>query len=349
MHWARAFAIRNAQRMRVHGHHLLHLVHAALQVGYVLAYVAQVSMDDEVAGEHERDVARSGAAGPPQPHSAAGHASPQRQQHHLLHTAALRAAHPVAQRASPPFAHHQAQALVLAALCAEGLHHRVTGHSIGHGAAHQRVLRIGEPCRRRDVVERQPHRERHIEHSARADHSAHRRPMPAQQHGGADEDQQRRQQGQQQRVVQHVHRPHAARHAPHDGAGKVVRMPVRREALHAPERIAREARHQPQREVNDGDQRKIPPSNQHGTQRCHAAQRPQCRVKCLQLCLIGVRSRMRRVCCDGVHQPPGEDRHEEVGHGRHQHGSGNAGHQPCLASPVAEEECKNVAHCVIAS
>ena len=61
---------------------------------------------------------------------------------------------------------------------------------------------------------------------------------------------------------------------------------------------------------------------------------------------------MLRMCCvhrDGIHQPACEQRHEEIGHRRCKHGRGYAGHQPRLAAPVAEKECQNVTHRVIAS
>ncbi len=75
------------------------------------------------------------------------------------------------------------------------------------------------------------------------------------QQSTADQHQRCREQGQQQRVVHQVDRPHTAGDATNDRAGEVVGVPVGGEALHAVERIAGQARHQPYGEPADAHQR----------------------------------------------------------------------------------------------
>ncbi len=165
---------------------------------------------------------------------------------------------------------------------------------------------------------------------------AHRRP---EQQRTAAQHQHGRQQCQQQRVIDHVHGPHAARDAPHDRPGEVVRVPVRGEPLHPPEGIGGHARHEPQREPDDRPQREIPHRREDQPQHRHRQNRRNSGVQCSHT--------SAGVPCYRIHQPAGIDRQQQVGAGRQSHAGGDRRHTPRLASPVAHQECENVAHHVI--
>ncbi len=126
-----AWPVCHAQRQYVHLHQVFHLVHAALQVGHVLAHVAQVAMHDEVAGKHKGDSAGSGAALPPQPDGIQGHRGAQTQQNDHLGGSAPGAIAPVTIGTAAPLAERPAQACIFPRLGAEGLHHGVAGNGIG--------------------------------------------------------------------------------------------------------------------------------------------------------------------------------------------------------------------------
>ena len=140
---------------------------------------------------------------------------------------------------------------VLAALPAERLDDRVAAHRVGQCPAQAAVPCVGTPRRGRDVVERQLHRDHHIEDGADADGEVHQRPMPAEQESRADKHDERRPQRHEHGVVQHVEGPHAAAQLAHRGAGEAVGMPVGREALNAPEGLARHFTHHAQGEAYD--------------------------------------------------------------------------------------------------
>jgi hypothetical protein len=63
---------------------LLHVVHRALQIIDVHADIPQVGVDDEVARQHIRDVARRGAARHPQQQRPADHRCAQAQERREL-------------------------------------------------------------------------------------------------------------------------------------------------------------------------------------------------------------------------------------------------------------------------
>ncbi len=59
--------VLDPQRLIVEVDQFLHLVHRALQVMDVEADVDEIAVDDEIAGQHEGDVAGRRGAAPPQP------------------------------------------------------------------------------------------------------------------------------------------------------------------------------------------------------------------------------------------------------------------------------------------
>ena len=217
----------------------------------MVADVAQVAVDHAIGREHEGDVAQRGGALPPEQQREPDHDQAQHHQDALLQDAGERGPGPGDPRARPPARQDPAKARVLAALRAERLDDRVAAHRVGQRAAQAAVPCVGTPRRGRDVVERQLHRDRHIEDGADADGEPHQRPMPAEQESRANKHDERRPQRHEHRVVQHVEGPHAAAQLAHRGAGEAVGMPVGREALHAPEGLARHLAHHAQGEAYD--------------------------------------------------------------------------------------------------
>ncbi len=210
--------IDNAERLVMDLHQLLHVVHRALQIVDVHADVAQISVDDVVAGQHIGDIARRGAAGGPQQNRAADHRGAEAQQHEELRRRSVVVAEPGPPHPAPPAADDAIEPQVLARLRAERLHHRIAGQRVSQRAADLGVPGVGDPRRGRDVVHLEQHGHRDIDHRADRDHRAELRPMHAEQDHRADQHDERRQQCHQDGVVQQIERPHAARDLAHGGA-----------------------------------------------------------------------------------------------------------------------------------
>ena len=98
------------QRLRLQQHHLFHLVHAALQVRYMLSHIAQIAMHNEVARENESHIARRRPAAPPQQHGIERNQNTQSEQDRQLRHIAPCGKRPVPVSASPPFAQHSIKA-----------------------------------------------------------------------------------------------------------------------------------------------------------------------------------------------------------------------------------------------
>ena len=264
--------IGNADRLAMDRDQLLHVVDRALQIVDVHADVAQIGMDDVVAGQHIGDVARRGAARDPQQDRAADHRRAKAQQHRELRRRGVVVAQPGPPHARAPSADDAGQPRVLARFRAEGFHHRVAGQGVRQRAADLGVPGIGDARGRRDVVHRERQRHRHIDHRADRDHRAEHRPVQPEQDHRAQQHQQRRRQRHQDGVVEQVERPHAARDLAHGRAGKAVGVPVGREALHAHEGVARHVGHDLQRERHDRLQAGQPQDHRHQAQRHDAAE-----------------------------------------------------------------------------
>ena len=217
----------------------------------MVADVAQVAVDHAIGREHEGDVAQRRRALPPEQQGEADHDDAQHHQDGLLQGAGEDVPGPGDPGARPPACQDTAKVGVLAAFCAERLDDGIAAHGVGQCAAEPAVPGIGAPGSRRDVVERQLHRHQHIGDRPDADGEAHQRPMPAEQCRRANQHDERRPQRHQHGVVQHVDGPHAAAQLAHRGAGEAVGVPVRGEALHAPEGLVRHLAHHAQGEVHD--------------------------------------------------------------------------------------------------
>src|SRR6202167_5547767 len=105
----------------------------------MLANIAQITMDDKVTGEDERDSTRRSTALPPQPDRIEGHGAAKAQQHDHLRRSTPGAIGPVAIGAATPLVEDAAQTRIFTRLGSEGLDHRVASHGICQGAAYQCV------------------------------------------------------------------------------------------------------------------------------------------------------------------------------------------------------------------
>ncbi len=121
---------------------LLHLVHAALQIGHVLSDIAQIAMHDEVAGKNKGHVARRCLSPPPKQERVEGNGSAQDEQHRELHRAAASGEHPVAEGTGSPFGEHAAQAHFFPSFSSKRLHDSIARNGIGKRRANARILCI---------------------------------------------------------------------------------------------------------------------------------------------------------------------------------------------------------------
>ena len=321
--------IGNADRLVMDGDELLHVVDRTLQVVDVHADIAQIGVDDVVAGQHVGDVAGRGAARHPQQQGAPDHGGAQAQQHRELGCTGVIVTQPGPPHARPPAADDARQPDVLARFGAEGFHHGVAGQGIGQRAADLGVPGIGDPCCRRDIARREHHDHRNVDRGPDRDHQAERRPVQPEQDHRPHQHRQRGQQRHQDGVVEQIERPHAAGDLAHGRAGEAVGVPVGGEALQAHEGVARHVGHDPQRERHD---RLQPDQAQHHRgepQRHDRGERRQRRP---------ARRRVGRSRGHGVDQMAGEYRHEQVGHRGSQQAAGNHGRADRLREPVAEHE-----------
>ncbi len=243
--------VRYADHLVMDRDQFLHVVDRTLQIVDVHADVAQVCVDDIVAGQHVGDVTRRRATGDPQQQRAADHGAAQAQQHRKLRRRGVVVAQPGPAHARAPSADDARQPRILARFGAERFHHRVAGQGVGQRSAHFGIPGVGDACRRRDIAGREHHRHRHIDQRAQRDHEAERRPVQSEQDHRPQQHRQRRQQRHQDSVVEQIERPHAAGDLAHRRAGKAVGVPVGREPLHAHEGVAGHVGHDPQRERHD--------------------------------------------------------------------------------------------------
>ena len=233
------------------GNEFLQVAGRLLDVLHMVADVAQVAVDHAIGREHEGDVAQRRRALPPEQQGKADHDDAQHHQDGLLQGAGEDVPGPGDPGARPPACQDTAKVGVLAAFRAERLDDGIAAHGVGQCATEAAVPGIGAPGSRRDVVERQLHRHQHIGDRPDADGEAHQRPMPAEQRRCAKQHDERRPQRHQHGVVEHVDGPHAAAQLAHRGAGEAVGVPVRGEALHAPEGLVRHLAHHAQGEAHD--------------------------------------------------------------------------------------------------
>ncbi len=147
--------IGNTDRLVMDRDKLLHIVHRTLQIVDVHADIAQVGVDDVVAGQHIGDIARRRTAGDPQQQRAADHRGTQAQQHRELRRRGVIVAQPGPPYARTPPADDARQPRVLARFGAERFHDRVAGHCIRQRAPDLGVPGIGDARRRRDVARRE--------------------------------------------------------------------------------------------------------------------------------------------------------------------------------------------------
>ena len=128
-------AVGHAQGLGVYFNHLFHFVGAALKIGDVLADIAEIAVDDEVAGEDERDVARRRAAAPPEQYSVERDGGSQEPKDDELKRSAICAECPVAAGASLPFLKNAREAAVFAGFGSEGFDDGVAGDGVSDGSA----------------------------------------------------------------------------------------------------------------------------------------------------------------------------------------------------------------------
>ena len=147
-------SIGNADRLVMDRDQFLHVVYRALQVVDVHPDVAQIGVDDVVAGQHIGDVARRGAARDPQQQGASDHRSAQAQQYGELRRRGVIVAQPGPLHARAPTINDALEPRVLTQLGAERFHHRVAGQGVGQRAADLGVPGIGDARGRRDIARR---------------------------------------------------------------------------------------------------------------------------------------------------------------------------------------------------
>jgi hypothetical protein len=147
--------VGNADCLVVDRDQFLHVVDRTLQIVDVHADIAQIGVDDVVAGQHIGDIARRSAAGAPQQQRAADHRRAKAQQHQELRRRGVVITQPGPPHPGAPTADDARQPRVLAGLGAERFYHRVAGQGIGQRAADLGVPGVGDARGRRDVAGRE--------------------------------------------------------------------------------------------------------------------------------------------------------------------------------------------------
>ena len=330
--------VLDAGRLVVHGHQFLHVVDRALQIADVDAHVAQIALQHEERGQHERDIAGARGAGAPEQQPDPQDRGAQQHERRALTGTGERAAHPGAPRPRPPFADYPGEPRLLARLRPERLDHRVAADGIGECAAHPGIPGVGKARRGRHIAERQPHREQDVEHRAEARDQPHHRPEPAEQQRGTHQHHHRWHQGDQQRVVEQVEREHAAGDLAHRGASEGAGVPVRRKPLHVPEGIRRDLRHHPEREGNEVGEGELAHDHATQPQRHQDQERLDRRLPARGIGTAGHR----------FDEPAGIERRHHVRDRRREEEPGDAGDAQRLALPMPEGEAEHAAEGVAA-
>ena len=307
--------------------HVLEIVGRPLQRMDLGADVAQIAIDHEEAGDHERDVAGRRPTQPPEPERASDQHDIERQHGRALHDRGVDRGRPGAHHALPPALEQQGQPLVLAPLGACRLDHADAGDRVGERAAEPAVRLDCKPPARRHVGRCHVGADRRVGGSAHDQQNAHERPVHRSQHRDAEHHRGRRHQADVQGVAEVVERPDAARDLAHRSAGQRVGVPLRAVALHARKRVGADLPHDVDREATPEIVARFVEHLERQAERQDHDQ--------------GVYRRARVTRAERVDQPADPERNVDLG----QRGAGE--HQPeqedaaAVTAPVAPGEREN--------
>ncbi len=209
-----------------------HLIHRALHHRDLLPDLAQIALHQKSHGQHICHITRPSLPPAPEPHRCG--CQRQAHDHHgcRLNIGAVSPTDPHPGGGCAPLVQRMGQAFFFPRFCPKGLDHGIARYGIGQCCAHLAIARIGRLCRRSNVTQGQHTGEGDKQRRQDPKHDPHGRPVPAQNKGGQNQQAEFGQQHEQERVIQHIHRPHASCQPPYGGTGKGIGVPVGGQALY---------------------------------------------------------------------------------------------------------------------